>query len=250
MKQKWVAALLFVCAAVFLISGYFLFTDLYARYKAQKAYDALGLLVLDETDDPFLLNRQVEELKEKNQDTVARIVIENTNIDYPVVQGGDNTYYLHRSFTKEYSAGGCIYLDYRSAKDFSDAQTIIYGHKMITGTMFHDLKQFKKQSFLESRPQITLITAQQTLVYEAVATVITNDAASFITLTETNTAFMQRVYAHALCQTDDTVEDGDRLLILFTCDGNEEDGRELVVCKLMKETCAAQEKQRANAHTM
>ena len=83
---------------------------------------------------------KVNELKERNDDTVGWIKINDTAIDYPVLHNTQsNAYYLHRNIDKEYSSSGIPFLDYQCKADLSDDNTIIYGHNMRNGTMFHDL---------------------------------------------------------------------------------------------------------------
>lgn len=227
--------LFLLCAVVFFVSSFFLIEDLAERFAAQKEYDGLGLISVDVKDNPDLANRQIADLKKINPDTTGRIIIQNTNIDYPVVQGENNEYYLNVSFEDKYSSSGCIYMDYRNKNDYTDPQTVIYGHKMITGTMFNNLKFFKKKSFLEEKPTITIITEEKTLVYEAIVTVVTNRGGDFIRLNETNEDYLRRCYASAVAKTDTTATNQDRLLILFTCE-DDKDGRELVIAKLISET--------------
>ena len=89
-------------------------------------------------------------LSEINPDIVAWIYIEGTEINYPVVQGSDNQYYLKHLFNGKWNSSGCIFLDSRNTPDFSDRHSIIYGHHMKNGTMFSGLTEYKKQEFYEA----------------------------------------------------------------------------------------------------
>ena len=93
-----------------------------------------------------------------NPDIVGWILIEGTNINYPVVQGSDNQYYLRHLFTGEYNASGCIFLDSRNTPDFTDQHSILYGHHMDNGTMFNGLMDYKEQSFFDAHPNALLLT--------------------------------------------------------------------------------------------
>lgn len=86
-----------------------------------------------------LIDVNLAELKKKNQDTIAWINVNNTNINYPVVQSNDNDYYLHHSYDKTKNEGGWIYLDYRNNPDFNNKNNIIYGHSRKDKTMFATL---------------------------------------------------------------------------------------------------------------
>ena len=98
------------------------------------------------------------QLSEVNPDIVGWIYIEGTNINYPVVQGTDNDYYLKHLFDGTYNSSGCIFLDYRCSADFSDRRSIIYGHHMNNKTMFGGLMSYKDQSFYEEHSTALLVT--------------------------------------------------------------------------------------------
>ena len=97
-------------------------------------------------------------LSEINPDIVGWIYIEGTNINYPVVQGTDNSYYLKRLFDGTYNSSGCIFLDYRATSDFSDRHSIIYGHHMKNKTMFSGLMNYKDQAFYDEHSVALLVT--------------------------------------------------------------------------------------------
>lgn len=81
-----------------------------------------------------------EKLKQINNQAVAWIRIPKTNISYPIVQAEDNEFYLKHNIHKEYSSSGTLFLDYKNHTDFTDINTVIYGHNMKNGTMFAELK--------------------------------------------------------------------------------------------------------------
>ena len=77
-------------------------------------------------------------------------------LDYPVVQGTDNPYYLHHTFRREYNIAGSIFLDSRNASDFSVGKNIIYGHNMRDGSMFDMLCKFQNLDFYQANREIWL----------------------------------------------------------------------------------------------
>ena len=97
-------------------------------------------------------------LQEINPDIVGWIYIEGTGINYPVVQGRDNQYYLKHLFSGEWNGSGCIFLDSRNRLDFSDRHSIIYGHHMKNGAMFSGLTEYKKQEYYNEHPIALLLT--------------------------------------------------------------------------------------------
>lgn len=101
-------------------------------------YKFYGKYNLDEID--------FANLKKANNDIVSWIIVENTNINYPVVQGKDNDYYLTHSFDQSYSSGGWPFLDYRNNGINNDNNTIIYGHNLLNGTAFGSIKKIFKSN--------------------------------------------------------------------------------------------------------
>lgn len=87
-------------------------------------------------------------LCEKNQDCVAWIYVGACGISYPVVQGEDNDYYMHRTFENTKNSSGSIIMDFRDNKHLADWNTFIYGHNMKNGSMFGSLKKFIKDDTL------------------------------------------------------------------------------------------------------
>ena len=107
-------------------------------------------------------------MKQINEDIVAWIRIPGV-LDYPVVQGTDNSYYLHHTFRREYNIAGSIFLDARNKADFSDSKNIIYGHNMRDGSMFHVLRKFQNLDFYQANREIWLYLPDGSVqVYEIV----------------------------------------------------------------------------------
>lgn len=92
----------------------------------------------------------------ESENIIAWINLINTNIDYPVVQGRNNTEYLTKDIDGNYSLSGSIYLDSRNNKDFSDAYSIIYGHNMDRHMMFGDLKEFLDEDYFQEHSVMTI----------------------------------------------------------------------------------------------
>lgn len=93
-----------------------------------------------------------------NPDIVAWIFIEGTNINYPVVQGPDNSYYLNRLYDGSTNPAGTIFMDYRNQNDLSDRHTVFYGHHMQNGSMFNQITKYKDQAFFDAHPVCLVVT--------------------------------------------------------------------------------------------
>lgn len=108
-------------------------------------------------------------LKAVSEDVVAWIYVEGTNINYPVAVGEDNQYYVSAMIDGKYNPAGSIFMDYRNARDFSDANTIFYGHNMNNGTMFHDICLYKNQKYYDAHPIGLVMTPEKNYWFEIVA---------------------------------------------------------------------------------
>lgn len=109
-----------------------------------------------------------EKLKEMNSDTVAWIKVNNTNVEYPIVQTEDNDYYLTHSFDKSYSKAGWIFADYRNILDGTDRNLIVYGHNRMDGSMFASLEQCLEEDW-QAHPEnkaIRFMTENEEAIYE------------------------------------------------------------------------------------
>ena len=98
-----------------------------------------------------LIDVDINKLKEKNSDTVGWINVNNTNINYPYVQGKDNNYYLDHSFNKKYNEAGWVFLDYRNDKNLSNKNNILYAHSRLDKTMFGSLSKTLKSNWYNNK---------------------------------------------------------------------------------------------------
>jgi sortase B len=98
----------------------------------------------------------IVKLRAINQDLVGWIRIADSAIDYPVVQGSDNAYYLANNFFREKSKSGCLFLDTRAVSDFSSKNNLIYGHNMKDGSMLGSLLSYLDKPYLDKHSEIVL----------------------------------------------------------------------------------------------
>ena len=108
-------------------------------------------------------------LREVNDDVLGWILIPNTAISYPMVQGDNNNYYLKRTWRLTSSVVGAIFLDAQCSRDFSDFNTIIYGHRMNNGSMFAGLAKYKNQSYFKNHPTVYITDDAGTRAYQIFA---------------------------------------------------------------------------------
>ncbi len=185
-------------------------------------------------------------LQQTNPDVYAWIRIEGTNIDYPVVQSGqDNTFYLDHTWEGAEAAQGAIFTQTYNQKSFEDYNTVIYGHRMSDSNpvMFHDLLNYMDKEYLHSHQNVTIYTEQHVFTYKVFAAVVYEDRLlplSFNFSEESQRQeFLDSVFASAdlRSQFADNVEvtAQDKILTLSTCIAGEDHHRFLVEAVLTDE---------------
>lgn len=107
-------------------------------------------------------------LKEQNNETVAWIKVNNTNVEYPVVRATNNSFYLNHSFDKSKNSAGWIFADYKNKFDNTDKNIVIYGHNMRDDSMFGSLKNILNSDWYnnEENKNIALYTENEKYIYK------------------------------------------------------------------------------------
>ncbi len=108
-------------------------------------------------DDKAESGPTFDELRQMNQDVIAWITVDGTNVDYPVLQADNNLTYMNKDFNGDFSLGGSIFMDFRNKPDFSENYSLIYGHNMDKHLMFGDLALFKDKKFFAENKDATLM---------------------------------------------------------------------------------------------
>lgn len=168
---------------------------------------------------PFLVD--FDKLHEQNSDIVAWIYCAGTNIDYPVVQSGDNNYYLRRMLSGEWNIAGTIFMDYRFPSDFSGPNAVIYGHNMNNGSMFGDLPGYKKQEYFDAHPTMWLFTPERTYRVDIFAGLVTPSNSLDVYGVCTNDEDLEKYISYALensmFTSDVDTESIEKVVVLSTC---------------------------------
>ncbi len=164
-KNIW-KYIFFIALGIFVLGviiSCFYFVDMHTN-KPQSVMNSSSKIVLKENPIDF------KPLYEQNSDIYAWIKIPNTRIDYPVVQSAeDDSFYLNHNYDKEYTKYGAIYTEMQNSTDFSDPNTVVYGHNMRNGTMFRDLHKFREKDFFDENKYIYIYTPGHILTYEICA---------------------------------------------------------------------------------
>lgn len=101
---------------------------------------------------------KIEALRKDYESVIGWIKVEGTEIDYPIVKGSDNEYYLNHNYKNDYNVFGAIFMDYRNEENFSDQNTIIYGHNNDRGGNFKALHKFEEDGFFEKNKFIEIFS--------------------------------------------------------------------------------------------
>ena len=179
-----------------------------------------------------------------NKDIYAWIYIPDTLVDYPVVQHPtDNLYYLNYNLDGSKGYPGCIYTEDYNAKDFSDPNTVIYGHNMKNGTMFAGLHKFEDGEYFKEHPYVYIYTEEGLYVYEIFAAYESGSEHILYNNDFTNdyaySKYLEGIYSlrsmNSNVKEDVEVTTEDRIVTLSTCVANKSDRRYLVQGVLLNE---------------
>lgn len=179
-----------------------------------------------------------------NPDIYAWIYIPDTQIDYPVLQHPtDNYYYLEYNLDGSKGYPGCIYTEDYNEKDFSDPNTVIYGHNMKNGTMFAGLHKFEDSEYFEEHPYVYVYTEDRLFAYEIFAAhesgnehiLYNNDFSDSYVFAKYLAEIMTGRTMNGNIREDLSVTADDRIVTLSTCVANRPEKRYLVQGVLLNE---------------
>lgn len=160
-------------------------------------------------------------LKAVNSDVVGWILSEGSAIDYPVVRGEDNEYYLSHLFNREQNKLGSLFMDCRNAGTFSDKNTVIYGHNMKDGSMFASLTKYKNQNYYDKFPAMALYTPDGDFTIELFAGVVSDGNDEFVRFQfkedQDFRDYIDALKEKSTFESDTVVKSDDRIVTLCTC---------------------------------
>ena len=247
-----------ICSLVAILClGYVIFYY-YLYERNSNEYEHLASL---KTEDNITVNNEVhinytkeEEKKElivlekykklfsQNKSLIGWIKIDDTNIDYPVMQTVNNEYYLDHNYNQQYDKNGSIFLDKDCDITNPGTNMIIYGHHMKSGKMFGNLKLYSNKSYYDEHPIIQFDTIYEEgryqIMYVFRSRIYNEDEIVFkyyqffdVATPEEFDSNMSEMAKLSLYDTGVTATYGDKLITLSTCDNSEQDGRFVVVAK-------------------
>ena len=191
------------------------------------------------SDDPVLEDMKkinLDALREVNPEVAGWIRIPDTQIDYPIVRGEDNEFYLKHDWKGERNSVGAIFMDHASSPSLADYNTLIYGHNMNDGSMFAQLRQYCTPEFFRKRQHVYLMTDAGCFRYDIFASYLAGLDSPAYGLSFQQRSTREEFLRSALDSSviDAGIEPGirDRILTLSTCSNSGQTTRWVVHARL------------------
>lgn len=168
-KKDWIYdIILLISICVFVVSAVVLIKYFFEIQANKSAYEKMNNeLVVTNSDGEDVWLWDFQKMTEEYPNIKGWIKLgDGGYINYPIVQGNDNAYYLDHNAAGEYNGGGAIFMDYRNEMGLEDLNCIIYGHNMRVGTMFGSLKYFEDYSYYQSNKNFDVYVAEKHYRYE------------------------------------------------------------------------------------
>lgn len=187
-----------------------------------------------------LINVDFESLLKTNNETVGWINVNNTNINYPFVQGINNTYYLNHSFDKSYNSAGWVFMDYRNNKEMNNKNTILYAHGRIDKTMFGSLYKTQYPAWYQNKSNhiIRISTPSVNMSYQIFSVYKIEEESYYIqtdfTSDDVYLEFLNTIKKRSKYDFNVVLNESDKIITLSTCANDKE--RYVVHAKLIKKS--------------
>lgn len=246
-NNKFKKLLLLLLVIIFIFSIGYMFYYIYNNNKNKKdSTDILNEVKIDSTqvtEEKSEKMLKLEELQKENNEIIGWLEIEGTNINYPVLQGTDNEFYMKNNYKKEKSKDGSIFLDKSYNWDIPSSNLLLYGHNNKNGIMFQDLLKYKNEDFYKEHTKIKFTTNKEDNVYEIISVFYSRvyyksekNVFRYYYFVNANNEqeyndFVNDAKKSSIYDTGVNANYGDQLLTLSTCEYSQEDGRFVVVAK-------------------
>lgn len=208
----------------------------FAEHNIQITLESENESKKDEVENAYQ-NIDFEGLWELNEDVYAWIDIPNTNISYPILQhDSNNSYYLNYNIDGSYGYPGCIYTENMNTKEFTDSNTVLYGHNLKAGTMFSELHNFRDLEFFDNTKYLFIYTTEETIAYQIFAAYIYDDRHIMKTF-DFNNKTVYQTYLNSIFEKREMsmnldeiaqVSIEDSIITLSTCVSNQDTKRMIV----------------------
>jgi len=248
-RTIWIYNILIVAfLGIAIYSGYRLITDMMEDRKGSNSYEQIAEQVAQPAEttvvqvagqEQTILLRQIdfEALFAINPDVVAWLECEGTIIDYPVVQGTDNSYYLKHLLDGTQHRFGTLFVDKDNTPGFVDDNTIIYGHHIKAGDMFYILKHYREEGYYEAHPYFMLYTPEKTYRIDLFAGFLTSANDNFYLNFGTEESFAEyiaEIRKNSTFESPVEMTPSDQMVTLYTCAYDFDEARYILCGKLVE----------------
>ena len=244
MKKCIKIILILLLLSIFIYCTYNVINYLKNEYKNVKLNSNIQEIAIkeviidndDKTNDISPIQVDFDKLDDVNNNIQAWIYLNDSNINYPIVQGNDNNYYLSKTVDGDYNPNGSLFIDYRNSKDFSDPNTYIYGHNMKNDTMFGDLEKYKKQEYYDNHKEMYILTRKNQYKLEVFAGYTTEDGSEIYNFigNDSNERLIELAMSKSDFSSDVKVDYNDKVVVLSTCSYDYENARYVLIGVLRK----------------
>ncbi len=230
--------------AVFMFFAYTLVSTMIQYKQADEAYDTLkndstvsNTSTVVSGSDSVPIKVDFDALLKKNPDIVGWLYCEGTVINYPVVQGKDNSFYISHLSDGSKNINGSLFVDYRNGKNFTDENTVVYGHHMKNGSMFASLVHYRSQAYYDKHPKLYFLTPGRNYSIELFSGFICKSNAAFfnrqIKPEADFAAYLEDSKKNSDFKSGVNVAVTDRILTLSTCTYEYKNARYVVQGKIV-----------------
>ena len=238
-KKLLITFSLFIISIILLIS-YILYQDINKHQPNIKIKNEVQTFI--EKDKKL---EEINKLYKENTDLYGWLIIDGTNINYPVMYTPNTDYYLYRDFYKNHFIAGSLFIDKNNSIKPRDTNLIIHGHNMKNKTMFHDLVNYKNKAFYEEHKKIILYTLNEKEEYEVISIfkskIYDNEEKVFKYYDFYNANndneynyYIDNIKKLNIYDNNFDIDINDELLTLSTCEYSFKNGRMVVIAKKIK----------------
>lgn len=241
-----VLLLLILLVILALLAGWMIFVPILEYRQGEELYQSivddyvLEGISEDESKQSILdqmgISPNFDALKELNPEVVGWIYLPDTDINYPVTQTDNNDYYLSHLVDGTSNKNGTIFVDHQNSADFSDENTVLYGHHMKSGAMFASIMKYQGQSYYEKHPRGYIITENHAYLVEFFSGFTVRADSEVYALTfsdsETHTSWIKQCFESSDFSCDIGLKENDKTVTLSTCAYSFEEARYVLIGKI------------------
>lgn len=230
--------IIIILLVIISISGFQLYKSLAKYYKARTQYNNTARVAgSTKTSGIYTGELDWDSLIAQNSDVRAWVYLDGTIINYPIVRGSDNSFYLTHMFNKAYSGAGTFFMDANAPDNFETFNTVVYGHHMRDGSMLALIEKYYSQEFYEEHKQLELITPNakyhlKVIGFELVYS--TSDAYNYnFSNDKEKQALLDFTAKNNIINTSDQATVKDKLVTFSTCAYEANGDRYVLVTKMV-----------------